>query len=128
MTRSESAALTEKMREMRRAGMTYAAIAKSYNMNAANVHHRLNTEPKPKTIYKGLNDWMRKNRLNVSKLAERMGMTEIHDIERFRSQMSGRYKITLDTIRKILRMTGMSFEEAFGCEDDDLPSRRRECT
>ena len=66
-----------------------------------------------KVIYPAVADWLRKNDISICSLAARMGYYNgnskvVYDM------LYGRFQPTIPTIRKLLTVTGLTFEQAFG--------------
>ena len=73
--------------------------------------------------YTGLSKWMNESNYSVAKLARESGCTDNHSYVTITSYLQGSPRMDIDSIRKILRFTGMTFEEAFGeTEQEDVPN------
>lgn len=113
------------MYRMRLEGKTYRAIADKFGVSFQHVHHLL-SQPKPycnvNVQYTGLKSWMSQSNYSVAKLARESGCTENHNYVTVASYLQGSPHMDIDSIRKILRFTGLTFEEAF-CEEEqeDIP-------
>lgn len=61
-------------------------------------------------IYPGIKLWMRENDMNLRTLAEKIGVNKATLGLNFR----GLTEMSMFTIRRILEITGLTFEQAFG--------------
>lgn len=66
-------------------------------------------------IYKNLVIWMVTNRVSMKKMSTMIGVGYVT----FWYWMSGATEIKISAIRKILEITGMSFEKAFAVEESE---------
>lgn len=103
---------TEKYIALRSSGMTYEAIANKYGISRQAVHSAIrkhNTRAinvKPQTVvFTGLRNWMNDNHIFVSDLER---MTGEHLRQALRSG-----KINIQSISTILKVTGLTYEQAF---------------
>lgn len=111
------------MYRMRLEGKSYQAIADRFGVSRQYVHQLF--APKGKDVnvqYVGLRKWMIKFNYSVAKLARESGCTDNHSYVTITSYLQGSPRMDIDSIRKILRFTGLTFEEAFGVEEqEDVP-------
>ena len=100
--------------EMRLRGKTLQEIADHYGCSRQNVHQVLGTivtDPnKTSCIYAGLTEWMRVNGCTKKDMAIRIGMP----VATLGYNLRGINSMKIDTVFKILKLTGLTFEEAFG--------------
>ena len=61
-------------------------------------------------IFPGLKAWMQRNDWNVSRLADEADLFP----NTLSNNLSGRTEMKMYTIRRILEITGLTFEQAFG--------------
>ena len=102
-------------------GYTQRQIADIYGCTQADISVILKRfgdlyrEEEKETAYPGIYDWMVKNNCTYTKFAKCIGMS----ITSVSLLMTGRRKPCFDTIKAILKYTGMTFEEAFGEVQDE---------
>lgn len=116
------------MYRMRLEGKTYQAIADRFGTSRQYVHQLFGQKYKPEPYrnvnvqYIGLRKWMNELNYSVAKLARESGCTDNHNYVTLVSYLQGSPHMDIDSIRKILRFTGLTFEEAFGeAEQEDVP-------
>ena len=109
--------------EMRDKGMTFQQIADELGVTRQRVaqycagvnakYYRFYGE---KTcIYVGLRDWMNENKVNITVLLQMMGYVFAPESnERWKAKLSSETALKIDEIKKILEVTGLTFEQAFG--------------
>lgn len=68
-------------------------------------------------VYPGIAQWLYENRCTYAKLAELIGVPQA-SVSRW---MNGVHKPNKPTIDKILKVTGMTYEQAFGEEESSKP-------
>ena len=68
-------------------------------------------------VYPGIGQWLYENRCTYAKLAELIGAPQA-SVSRW---MNGVHKPNKPTIDKILKVTGMTYEQAFGEEESSQP-------
>ena len=96
-------------------GMCLDEIAEEMKINESKVYDTLNVYQIDKNkrsgyAYPHIMRWIMRNECTQSELAKRCG---IHVVQ-LNSYMTGRRTPSKDSIDKILRATGMTYEEAFG--------------
>ena len=65
-------------------------------------------------IYPNLKNWMLENKVSISEMKRRIGLdTRSRCSESFRNKLKGRTQLTITDIKKILAVTGGTFEEMF---------------
>lgn len=116
------------MYRMRLEGKTYRAIGDKFGVSGQYVHQLLGQKCKPDAYrnvnvqYTGLRKWMNGLNYSVAKLAKESECTDNHSYVTINSYLQGNPHMDIDSIRKILRFTGLTFEEAFGVEEqEDVP-------
>ena len=116
------------MYRMRLEGKSYQAIADRFGVSKQYVYQLFGQQCKSEPYrnvnvpYTGLKKWMNESNYSVAKLARESGCTANHSYVTIISYLQGSPRMDIDSIRKILRFTGMTFEEAFGeAEQEDVP-------
>ena len=71
-------------------------------------------------IYPGLKLWMQRNNWNACRLAQEAGLYQSTIID----NLNGTTEMKMHTIRRILKATGLTFEQAFG--EELTPEKARE--
>ena len=117
------------MYRMHLEGETYRAIADRFGVSRQYVYQLFGQKYKSEPYrnvnvpYTGLSKWMNESNYSVAKLARESGCTDNHSYVTITSYLQGSPRMYIDSIRKILRFTGMTFEEAFGeAEQEDVPN------
>ena len=127
-TLEEIQARENRKREMEKlyeSGMTHAEIGREFGISRQRVfqliggktrhHYRIIT--KELCVYDGLRDWLNENRVSIGELTRRI-YGEAHAVARKRiSDKLGGAIITKTYIDKILKVTGLTYEEAFRRSD-----------
>lgn len=110
---------------LRDAGYSHAEIAKILGISKQAVSSALaGYEPKlfriirhEQCVFFGLRNWMNENKISVSELARRCGYVPYPETHaRITNFLNGKYIIKNDLIDKIINVTGLTYEEAFGTE------------
>lgn len=116
------------MYRMRLEGKSYQAIADRFGVSRQYVHQLFGQKYKSEPYrnvnvqYTGLRKWMNESNYSVAKLARESGCTD-HSYGTITSYLQGSPRMDIDSIRKILRFTGLTFEDAFGeTEQEDVPN------
>lgn len=116
------------MYRMRLEGKSYQAIADRFGVSRQYVHQLFGQKYKSEPYrnvnvqYTGLRKWMNESHYSVAKLARESGCTD-HSYGTITSYLQGSPRMDIDSIRKILRFTGLTFEEALGeTEQEDVPN------
>ena len=97
-------------------GMTYQQIGEVFGISKQAVHQLINSgdgvrlSTLAKIPYIGLRMWMLANRVTVKELNKRVGTA---------TSITGGSNPRMDTINKILKVTGLTYEECFKTEVDD---------
>lgn len=116
------ATLQEKL-ALREQGMTYQQIADHFGISYQAVANSL-SKHNPRLfryvseegcIYPNLRRWMNENKVGKRELLRRCGLVcAPKNYDRFCSYFQGKVDPPKKTIDKILRVTGLTYEEAFG--------------
>ena len=117
------------MYRMRLEGKSYQAIADRFGVSRQYVYRLIGQQCKSEPYrnvnvpYTGLKKWMNESRYSIAELARESGCTDNHSYVTITSYLQGSPRMDIDSIRKILRFTGLTFEEAFGeAEQEDVPN------
>lgn len=108
------------MYRMRLEGKSYQDIADRFGVSRQYVYRLIGQQCKSEPYrnvnvrYTGLRKWMNESNYSVANLARESGCTDNHSYVTITSYLQGSPRMDIDSIRKILRFTGMTFEEAFG--------------
>lgn len=103
-------------------GMTYDEVAKIVGLSRQRVYQligRADTKlfrhiDADRCVYVGIRDWLNENKVSVSELTRRMyGNFHTENQNRVSSMLRGSEKITKYQIDKILKATGLTYENAF---------------
>ena len=115
----------DKMKEMFLQGMNYAEIGKEFGISKQRVHQLIGNADKSKfqsfaperCVYDGLRKYLNENKISTAELVRRMNGVchpeTCHDISK---ALKGS-NTTKNVIDKILCVTGLTYEEAFGRSD-----------
>ena len=112
----------EKM-ALREQGLTYREIAEHLGISHQAVAATLSgCDPRKfhlisesQCAYPGLRNWMNDNKVTNAELVRRCGLTPCsNSFERMRGYLCRRAEPRKRTIDKILSVTGLTYEEAFG--------------
>lgn len=110
------------MYKMKQEGKSYAEISRVYGISRQRVHHILGKNDERYFInieeslvaYKGIRDWLNKNKVSFVKLCRLVyGSYHPEQRRRLKSNLTKKTPINIDTINKILDITGLTFEQAF---------------
>ena len=114
---------------MRLEGKSYQAISDRFGVSRQYVYRLIGEQCKSEPYrnvnvpYTGLKKWMNESRYSIAELARESGCTDNHSYVTITSYLQGSPRMDIDSIRKILRFTGLTFEEAFGeTEQEDVPN------
>lgn len=115
---------TQMMVQLRQEGWSYGAIANNFGLSRQRVfqligkrniaHFRKITEKQ--CIFKGLREYMNKTALSLTELIRRIcGEHKYHPetSARYRAYLCGKNDIPMRVINEILRVTGLTYEQAF---------------
>lgn len=105
-------------------GNTYKEIGEHFNVSKQYIHQVLHYEisgnsSKPLTtiIYPKLKKWMFENNYTVLRLQKELGFKSPNPASMY-SKLRGERTLPIGLARKILDITGMTFEECFLIEED----------
>ncbi|MPN40624.1 hypothetical protein SDC9_188162 [bioreactor metagenome] len=111
------------MRQMRESGKTYQEIADHYGVSRQCIQQHLGTYSPNKfiassirpVIYEGLREWMLKNKVGYTEMIRRIGKTmTMPPVKKcMREKLTGRIRLSISDVDDILRVTGLTYEEAF---------------
>lgn len=113
------------MYRMRLEGKSYQAIADRFGVSRQYAYRLIGQQCKSEPYrnvnvpYTRLKKWMNESNYSVAKLARESGCTDNHSYVTITSYLQGSPRMDIDSIRKILRFTGLTFEEAFGVEEQE---------
>lgn len=113
-------------RELRMQGLTFAEIGKRLGvsrqriaqccagMNPEATAWACHKEDLDCIIYAGLRKWMLENKVSVPEMMRRIGLdTGSRRSENFRKRLKGKTQLSITDIKKILAVTGGTFEQMF---------------
>ena len=113
-------------RELRMQGLTFAEIGKRLGvskqriaqccagMNPEATAWACHKEDLESIAYVGLKKWMLENRVSVPELMRRIGLdTGSSRSKHFRNRLEGKTQLPMREIKKILAVTGGTFEQMF---------------
>lgn len=122
----------ERNQEIYRAVMngekTQTQIAKEYDISRERVSQIIKAirdkDTKPlavtrKVVYPAIRDWMNENRITQTQFNNMTGYGEYYSAKEtpLRRCLLGGDRVSIELIKKILEVTGLTFEEAFARED-----------
>lgn len=101
----------EEMRKRRDEGETLQQLADDYGVAHSTVWGKCReiTKKTKKIAYKGLQNWVKKNKIKYREFADGVGMKT----QQIHMTLQGVHEPRKTTIDKILKYTGMTYEEAF---------------
>lgn len=102
---------------MRVDGHTFQEIADAFGVSRQNIQKVLafagaGRARTSQCLYPGIEKWMRENECTAYKLNKMMGLWPDRTTN-FYMRLNGRVRFTLDEIKVLLEVTGMTFDEAF---------------
>lgn len=113
-------------RELRMQGLTFAEIGKRLGvsrqriaqccagMNPERIAWACHKEDLDCIIYAGLKKWMLENKVSVPEMMRRIGLdTGSSRSKHFRNRLEGKTQLPITEIKKILAVTGGTFEQMF---------------
>ena len=113
-------------RELRMQGLTFEEIGKRLGvsrqriaqccagMNPEHTAWACRIKDLDCIIYPNLKKWMLENKVSISEMMRRIGQdTGSMRSESFRNKLKGRTQLTITDIKKILAVTGGTFEQMF---------------
>ena len=100
-------------------GLTYEEIGQKHGITKQRVHQLLTSEKKErkimKSVYKRLNAWMRINNVSGTEFGQMIGISAPL-VHKYLKGFDGMPKRVID---KILKETGMTYEECFEVTDGE---------
>lgn len=107
--------------EMLLDGFTYAEIAKEFDTSRQNIQQSISTvggarKPRESIIYPNLKRWLKENNYSVSMLSTDIGYKSLNNAPLYK-KLRGESPIPIYLARKIMALTGMSFEVCFELEE-----------
>lgn len=111
------------MRSLYESGMTYEEIGETLGVSQQRVYQMIGGEYKnhfrrvseKSCVFVGLRNWLNDNKVNVSDLVRRIyGEFYAESHKRLASKLRGRTEFKKAEIDKLLEITGLTYEEAFG--------------
>lgn len=107
--------------EMLLDGFTYAEIAKEFDTSMQNIQQSISAvggakKPLESIIYPNLKRWLRENNYSVSMLNTDIGYKSSNNAPLYK-KLRGESPIPIYLARKIMALTGMSFEVCFELEE-----------
>lgn len=116
------------MFSMRLDGATFQEIGDKFGLTKQRVEQILNfrsgygykksIKNSEKCIYKGLSDYIYRENLTLGELTEIIGM-KCSTTELAKKRITGVRPFKINEIRKILKITGMTFEECFSLKESE---------
>ena len=108
--------------ELRVDGLTYDEIAEHMGVSRQAVHEALhramdNGRVYAKCVYPGLRRWMIDHNISRRQLA--LALRPGVKPGWLYYKLEGRFRLSMGDVKAILKYTGMTFEEAFGEEEQD---------
>lgn len=108
----------KEIQEKYAAGMTQKALAAEYGVSQALIQKRCGgpyrSYKSKKIVYSGLENWMQENAISIRKLTELSGMNYVA----LYYILIGRNDPNKKSIDRILKATGLTYEQAFTVNDD----------
>lgn len=124
--RKEKELRINEMKEMRKKGMTYAEIGNAFGVSKQRVFFLIGGDTPRRTVltekecvYKGLRDWMNENQVSRIKLTRIIyGYYQPNQYDVLKRALLGSncHKHIIDSI---LKATGLTYEKAFGTEENN---------
>ena len=108
-------------------GMTYRQIAAEFGISHQRVvqiignskENLFRAVSKKRCVYSGLRKWLNDNKVSVCELTRRLyGNACGENLNRTRGRLKGNVELTKTYIDKLLKITGLTYEEMVG-EDND---------
>lgn len=114
------------MRELKKQGKTYQEIGNILGISRQRVHYLIGNKNEflfkkilpNKCIYVGLRKWMNENKVCFSELTRQIyGHSNPNNQALVKKRISGKTTFHKPFIDSILKITGLTYEEAFKIED-----------
>lgn len=118
--------------EMLLDGFTYAEIAKEFDTSRQNIQQAISMaegvgrKPRESIIYPNLKRWLKENNYSVSMLNTDIGFKSANNAPLYK-KLRGESPIPIYLARKIMALTGMSFEVCFELEEGKTENDPRSC-
>ena len=117
----------KQMQMLREQGLTYQKIAEQFGVSKQYVAQVCGKRDpahfayvSDKCIYPNLRDWMNKNKVSRMEFVRRMGLTtNAENCNNLSSYINGKTHPRKQYIDKMLKVTGLTYEEMFCVEVDD---------
>ena len=109
--------------EMYLAGESPESIGKKLHYHAATIRKNVSPELKRKgcrmynIVYPGLAKWLAASKMTLQEFADKAGVCSTFNLSII---LRGKHNPSKVTIDNILAATGLTYEEAFGSEKDDV--------
>lgn len=127
MNKSERETRLNQMIRLRQEGWTYTAIAQNFGVSQQRVYQLIGsrnisffkTVTPEQCVFVGLREWMNKHSVSLTELIRRMyGRNKYCAVlsTRLRAYLNGTNNMSMGLIDRILKTTGLTYEEAF-CRD-----------
>lgn len=113
----------KQMIRLYKGGMSYQKIADKYGLSYQRVQQICGGSKenlfrgftKERCIYSGLRKWLNDNKVSVCELTRRLyGNNCSGNINRIRGMLKGKPELTKTCIDKLLKITGLTYEELVG--------------
>ena len=117
----------EDMKKLYESGMSLQEIADEMGISRQRVHQIIGKQNKSlfkpftakRCVYAGLRKWLNDNKVSTAELTRRLyGNTHGENYERTRLRLCGSKELNKTYIDKLLKITGLTYDEAFGSEDN----------
>ena len=115
------------MHRMRLSGCTYKEIAEKFGCSSQRIHQIIPDTDRNTAwvhqladicVYKGLSEYIKKNNMTLSAFTEILRPNyKGYNTSRIKGWISGVRDFGISDIRKILELTGMTFEECFALKE-----------
>lgn len=108
-------------------GLTYLEIANKYGVSFQAVASSCGSQKdgsfkawtKERCIYPNLRNWLNENKVSMKEFVRRMDCIPSGNVEgMFREYFNGKYYPKKGTIDKMLKVTGLTYEELWATEED----------
>ena len=118
----------KQMTRLYKGGMSYKQIAEKFGLSYQRVQQILGGSKenlfrgftKERCIYSGLRKWLNDNKVSICELTRRLyGNNCSGNINRTRGMIKGKPELTKTYIDKLLKITGLTYEELVGEDNVD---------
>ena len=125
MNKYEKERRLSQMIRLREQGWSFQAIADNLGLSRQRVYQLIGKRNiayfKPITpkqcVFDGLRDWLNQKSMSIAELIRQVrGEHKYHPVvfSQYRAYLTGRHNMKMPTINAILRVTGLTYEQAFG--------------